>query len=367
MPLTRHLYELDEVISALQISLRRRWPGAYFWTWELVQSSEEKIALSTIQQTWLEYGNGNDPEILTIEPKSPADWCSLVQRVSYTTSTRFHVITLLNAAAHEPPPQIDQSPSPPTPKPFLTAAAAERIDLKMITRIWKMFYNATAKKEWPALMWILQALQPILSADTIWILINAIQSSSILQKHATPHPESQLLHQANAILSGPMSIPEDAAPISAYVDLWNKWSTQVGRRSARIREIPAEALHRETTRGRIPSRYTNIEDVRDPVAELPRGCKWWRSQTAAMGIHIDDEGALVFPSDDILEAFYERYFPDDIPDEWSARDQQMSHGRGCAETASDPPPLLTIREEPIDEDFWNPLGLESKMATLAIV
>jgi hypothetical protein len=33
-------------------------------------------------------------------------------------------------------------------------------------------------------------------------------------------------------------------------------------------------------------------------------------------------------NDDIREAFYDLYFPDDIPDEWSAADQEKSHGYG---------------------------------------
>jgi hypothetical protein len=33
-------------------------------------------------------------------------------------------------------------------------------------------------------------------------------------------------------------------------------------------------------------------------------------------------------SDEHLESFYETYFPNDIPDEWSLESREMSHGRG---------------------------------------
>ncbi len=33
-------------------------------------------------------------------------------------------------------------------------------------------------------------------------------------------------------------------------------------------------------------------------------------------------------ADEIREAFYDMYFPDDIPDEWSAKDREKSHGYG---------------------------------------
>ena len=371
MPLTRHLYELDEVISALQTCLRRNWPRAHFWTWELVQSSEETLAFSTIYQTWLEHGGSRFYSQIT-KPSTPLGWSTLVLHVGYACRSTVGALPLLNeAATQQNPPTIETATSTPTPKPFLTAAAKELGDLKQITRIWKQIYAAVATKNVRAALWILQALHPILSSDTIWLAIAALSPATTwFHKNATAHTESQILHQANALIAAcvePAVLPEDAPAIEHYVRDWGKWSAIVGRRAARIHEIPTEALHRETTRGRIPSKYTNIEEVRDPAAELINGCTWWREQVAAMGIHIDDEGAVVFPSDDVLEAFYDRYFPDDIPDEWSTRDQQKSHGRGCADTAPAPSPILVIREEPVDEEFWNPLGLESKMAALAVV
>ncbi len=79
---------------------------------------------------------------------------------------------------------------------------------------------------------------------------------------------------------------------------------------------------------------------------------FWRKALLLHRIEIDDDSdALAFPDDDVIEAFYAAYFPDDIPDEWSAADQQKSHGRGCAETAP-PPPFTPVREEPLDYDVW---------------
>ena len=359
MPLTRNLYEIDEVVSALQICLRRNLPAAHFWTWELVQSGEDELALNTLHDTWLRYGGGRDPMLLAIKPITPADWSSLILRVRYASRPRTPALPLLNEVATAEPPSVPAPAIPkPSPKPFLVAAAADNVDLKVSTRIWKYLHAAIAAGNRQATLWALQAMQPIMSPDTIWLAIDALASPAapaiqLLKAHATPHPESQLLHQATSLLIACvadtelpafMSLPEDAPAVEHHIRDWNRWIP--GRRASRLQEIPVDALHKETTRGRIPGRYTNIEDIRDPIAELPQGCRWWREQTAAMGVHINEEGALVFPSDDVLEAFYERYFPDDIPDEWSAKDQQKSHGRGTAETAPAPPVALKIREEP---------------------
>jgi hypothetical protein len=37
---------------------------------------------------------------------------------------------------------------------------------------------------------------------------------------------------------------------------------------------------------------------------------------------------ITWHSDDKMEEFYDQYFPDDIPDEWSKEDKLKSHGDG---------------------------------------
>jgi len=188
MTLTRNLYEMDEVVSALQICLRTNNPQALFWLWELVVSQEEALALCT----------------LTNDPLPEEDW---VMRYCRVTNTLSHLHTL----------QSD----------------------------------------------------------------------------------------------------------------WSSWTATVGRRHARLHAIPPDAIHKDTTRGRIAFKYTNIGDLRDPVPQLVDGCQFWRTVIQEYGITMDAETeAVVFPDDDRMEDFYDRYFPDDIPDEWSKSDQEKSHGRG---------------------------------------
>jgi len=111
--------------------------------------------------------------------------------------------------------------------------------------------------------------------------------------------------------------------------LWDYWNKQIGRRKARVYTIPVEALSATTTRGRLPAIYTNIDDVRNPVVLLPEGCRFWKEISMKIGLTVDAEtGTARFPNDDVLEVFYKQYFPDDIPDEWSAADQGKSHGFG---------------------------------------
>jgi hypothetical protein len=82
-------------------------------------------------------------------------------------------------------------------------------------------------------------------------------------------------------------------------------------------------------------------------------CRWWRETVIAAGAIEDKEDDTVyFPDDDVYEAFMDKYFPDDIPDEWSVADQQKSHGRGCAIKAPAAPEPIPIRGEMLEHRDW---------------
>ena len=82
MPLTRHFYELDEVVSALQTCLRKGWSRAHFWLWELLQSEEQELANKTMRSLWLHVGGGYDPTLLL-----ETDSLTLMGRVAAAVST----------------------------------------------------------------------------------------------------------------------------------------------------------------------------------------------------------------------------------------------------------------------------------------
>lgn len=372
MPLTRHLYEIDEVVSALQTCLRNNLPRAQFWLWELVRSDEVTLAYDTLIDAWLRWGGSHDPTLLSI-PQPPADdaesWCRLLLRIENArhaaktlTAERF-----LNATAEMesyPVDQLDDRRPPPSVQdpraaPFLKVLQeTEEFTQEEGRHLFAAFQAASNRTE---VMWLLQAIQPVLSADTIWSLIEALLPllPPCIREAANPDPMRQLLHQATALMLLPMTSEERAtALVSQSPDPWRherdwvRWDANLDRRAARYHEIPISALHKGTVRGSIPARYTNISDVRDPVPLLGEACRWWRAAIASAGITVDEEaGTVEFPDDDTLESFYALYFPDDIPDEWSTRDQQKSHGRGCADTAP-PAPTIALRETRVSDASW---------------
>ncbi len=365
--MTRHLYELDEVVSALQTCIRNTWPRSQFWIWELVRSDECTLAYDTLIDAWLRYGGAHDPTLLaTPQPPSndTAAWCRLILRVENARrkATTFNAERFLNATVG-----LEESPAAcqrlqledPRAASFLKVLKnTEELTQEEGRHLFATFHAANSYHD---SMWLLQAIQPVLSADTIWVLIDCLLPllPPCIRDTASPDPVQQLLHQATAIMLLCMPVDKRAeALMSLSPDPWSherdwaRWDVNLDRRAARHNEIPAAALHKGTVRGSIPARYTNITDIRDPVPLLAEGCRWWRAALASAGITVDEEASTIeFPDDDVIEAFYARHFPDDIPDEWSTRDQQKSHGRGCSETAP-PSPTIALREARLSDAAW---------------
>lgn len=112
--------------------------------------------------------------------------------------------------------------------------------------------------------------------------------------------------EVNSVLSGQMK----------------EWSTLEGRRARRKFRIRTEAILWNCERSTQKNTETNIQEIREPLAAL-RGSPYWETVAEDMG-----GWKAIRKSDDHKEAFYDLYFPDDIPDEWSMEDQEKSHGRG---------------------------------------
>jgi len=331
--------------------------------WELVVSKEEKLALTTLRDAWLYRGGGIDPTLLELED----GWVELYTRVSEAigaagnlTAERF--LNLTTELAERPTMTPIASPKAEARRRLRAAAfvasldPAETIDEEDARNFWISFDSACRQGRRTDAIWLLQAAQ-MLSADAIWSALTiaarggAGPAIALMQKTASPHP-LQILFQANAVLHLCIPTEKRIRPCRSFnYDMWSSWDAIVGRRAARIYAIPSEALHGETTRGQIPSKYTNIEDVRAPIPLLSEGCRFWQEAVQAAGIVVEED-SFAFPNDTVLEEFHDRYFPDDIPDEWSKQDQEKSHGRGCQEKAV-PPFAVKIREESVLRRAWN--------------
>ena len=370
MPLTRNLYELDEVVSALQICLYNGWSRAAFWLWELVVSKEETLAHDTLNDTWLRWGGGLYAEQILGLP--PAAWIDryLLIKESCSQAGSLNAERFLRETA-----TMSVRPSmTPLPANSLVAARraersaafvasldpAEEMSAADAANFWISLDSACRQGRRTDAFWLLQAAQQILSADAVWSALRVAcrggpQTARIiamLQASASAHPIQQILFQANAVLihCTPTKDREPMFKCTAklfslvHARDWETWNSVVGRRAARIHAIPIEALHADTTRGQIAHKYTNIADVRDPIGLLSEGCAFWQQAIKDANIEYD--------ADSGVGAFHARYFPDDLPDEWSKADQEKSHGRGVQDRTTSPILPLCVREEPVSRLAW---------------
>jgi hypothetical protein len=113
-------------------------------------------------------------------------------------------------------------------------------------------------------------------------------------------------------------------PVRYHIDqkLVDEWSSLEGRRERRIFAIRAEACFIGTKRGEMSRDTSNLGEIREPLTAL-HGSPYWDTIAEEFG-----GWKPIYKQDASKEAFYELYFPDDIPDEWSLADQEKSHGRG---------------------------------------
>jgi hypothetical protein len=94
----------------------------------------------------------------------------------------------------------------------------------------------------------------------------------------------------------------------------------IGTKAARMYSVPFAALY-GTKRGLSLCSEYHIHGLYD-IEKAIKGCPFWDSLLK----EYQRQGKWV--SDDAMESFYEEYFPDDIPDEWSKEEKMKSHGQG---------------------------------------
>ena len=103
------------------------------------------------------------------------------------------------------------------------------------------------------------------------------------------------------------------------------WFKKQGKRAGRVHAIEPRALYGLETKAELQELY-------DIYPRLQDATPFW--QRIIGGYDLTD--------DNKKEEFYETWFPNDIPDEWSLEDQQMSHRLNGKEAEDDPLKFLEI-------------------------
>jgi hypothetical protein len=90
-----------------------------------------------------------------------------------------------------------------------------------------------------------------------------------------------------------------------------EWDALLDRKASRIFPIPHYGLYGITERGKKRQSESTVSELVN-VRQGVRGCALWEERLESTDI----------------ASWYSQYFPDDLPDEWTAQEKEKSHGSG---------------------------------------
>lgn len=333
--LSRHFYALDEVHAALTYCSRRNDPvETLFWCQELLHSGHIGETISTLFEAWLWH-------------KGP---CHISWLIHAWTTLRSDSLAaediLLSAAQLSMIPYDKQDHSLWNILTLATVEMPDRVTLK--TPAWisdsvdnkerymiRALYQGKARSAW----WMAQQLTVVnawkvikIYADkqqleSYAIVLEALQQYEHLLGYRSDEYDMIILCLTILYCCHPVQLSKEL-PIHLsvrYQESIQRWNGCIGRKAYRSYTIPSACLYGVTCRGKMKWSQSTVSFLNNIEPSLI-GCPFWEEAIAEYGII--EEGRILWNSDDDLEDFYDRYFPDDIPDEWTKAEKAVSHGDG---------------------------------------
>ena len=334
MPLSRHFYSLDEVHAALTYSSRRNDSvETLFWCQELILSGHIGETISTLFEAWLWHKGPfhlswlrNAWSTLRSDTLTPDDILLAASHLS-TIPYQQQDHSLWNILA------LSSNPDRVTPK--TPSWISLDIDAEELYFIRALYQGKARSAWWMAQQWKDERVWSVLESYAahryptfVW---DALRNYEHLLGYRSP--EYDIIIRCLAVLSCCLSLEQydksqkelPSQLLASQKDALERWDTCVGYKKRRIYTIPTACLYGVTERGRHHWSHTNVRELNNIEPSLI-GCPFWEEAIAEYGSIIRNR--IQWNSDDDLEEFYDRYFPDDIPDEWTKAEKAVSHGDG---------------------------------------
>lgn len=348
MPLTRHFYALDEVQAALGHTVMRYDPKeALYWCHELVTSGMGMHAISTLTETWLwQKGPFRMQWLLSAwRLLGASDECTEenVFQVCDQLRSTYRIVdhslwnmmigqrSLLQPdtlCLHEKDHCHYGENITDDSLQFLVRACRQR----KATLAWWFLEQHEREQGWN---WIKHAIEHVLPASWHAVYQECIIAAQSYEQligfqSVTYDRAFQLLLLLSLCLT-PSQRKASFAPLPAEMDGAAEQMLRtlpIGRMAARCYTIPTACLYGITERGRM--RWTeHTRGMMYRIEEHLVGCAYWEEAIAPYcdGPYTQEQ-PIPWKDEDAMEAFYQQYFPDDIPDEWTREELQRSHGEG---------------------------------------
>jgi len=344
MPLSRHFYPLDDVHAALLHASCSSDPAkSVFWCQELLWSGCASEAISTLFESWLwQVGPFRLAwlcsawnTLATEEITEDAIRLAAYQLGTLSASQRDHSlwqILVLGTRGTTAPDHITRKTPAELP-------SKDNKDIYFIRGLyqgkarcaWWMAQYLTPERVWELLTWYVDTIVTEECRSPYRACLTALQQYEQLLGYRSE--EYDVVVRCVAVLMiclTPTQQVESTRPMIATMDrhVMSKlaeWSTLCGRKAARVYSLPTACLYETTWRGQHRWSQHNRFQLHHVEPSLI-GCPFWNEAIAEYGIIA--HGAIQWNSVQDEEAFYEQYFPDDIPDEWTMEEKRMSHGNG---------------------------------------
>lgn len=330
--LSRHLYEIDEIIAALMWSCKqRRILEVAFWLQELIDTQMLEELYRALYTFWIwQIGIARldlFKELYDLfhreEETTFQDILQLALKMASTKPTeRDNSIFVLLVLGTQ-----DTSINDRTGELKLLISFFDELQA---TDVEKTFLRACYQGK-VRLAWYLACALWKENPERVWFILHRF----IEGKHPSLVPHLQILQQDECGLTWEVKAASICIaclplkyriqeytniPISQEIEeALKSWASIEGRRKRRLYAIPHECLYYITSRGCLSNKKRNLRKVYCGSYEDLRGSPYWDSML---------DQIQPWSSDEQLELFWDTLFPDDIPDEWSLEDQMKSHGYG---------------------------------------
>lgn len=346
MSLSRHFYSLDEVQAALIFSAsRNNQKETLFWCQELLSSGLVAETISALFESWLFHTGGfrlqwllDSWQTLASDELTESDILLAAYRLSNINYTRRDnsLWNILVITGCEP----DKQPDRVTPKtPIGATDTFEGIDLYFIRAVyqgkahsaWWATQFMSVNRVWEILRWFAENVYTKYTEKYLGCL-RALEGYEALLGFR--NDEYDIIIRCVAVLSFCISSsardesfkPQVSELGGDELEFLKEHKALEGRKGARMFSVPVLCLYGITERGRSQWSQHNFAKLNN-VEKYMRGCTFW-DEAVAEFVEDDSGDEIKWSSDDAYETFYNRYFPDDIPDEWSRSEKLKSHGDG---------------------------------------
>jgi len=324
--LTKHLYRIDEVLSSLRWSIiTHNITDTAFWTIELFQSGLVQECTELLETIWVYhiglsswfalklvlfiYENGEIPmdDLLSIT-------CAFA-RSRHTDSTVFHL--LLRGATTNWKPSFPHSAEYQT----IEEAVTDCLRRGKLQEAWLLGRSMEQDQHWLLLEKIATELGRAEELTTLKEL-REVRYESLAAAYVLVAltPEKWLKSQEPFENVIPPEVKQAMA----------QWLSEKSLRKRRPIKPKPEALIYLTARSEQTPYISSEPDIQDGLLVNLQKSEYWAPilEHYMTGF---SQGSR-WKSSRHKELFYDTFFPDDIPDEWSVKSREMSHGRGLGKT-----------------------------------